>query len=214
VDPLSSWSSRRHAHTTSEWGVPQLRSSYSLRDHVNNQRSRVTPRSTATGTPCQVEDDPRKSEIEDSLVIQKVDSLQHGYANTCPTGPFPQAFDLDSRNPLQGEVSPHEPWTWTCGVHVKRGQSSQTPDWTREIRVRRGQPPQTEDPCEDEHRPPSRLSLNSCNNKISCTDCAPSRTSLRDRTSPGSRLPLTLCNIKVPVLTAPVPVSLVPQYIL
>src|SRR5882724_1810081 len=68
-DPLSSWSSVSDTLIlTSEWGSsPATVIAILLRDHVNNKHfSGVTPRSTAIETPCQVEDIPCKSEIEDS----------------------------------------------------------------------------------------------------------------------------------------------------
>src|SRR5882724_13207126 len=113
-DPLSSWSSASDTLIpTSEWGgSPAMVVSIPLRDQVNNQHFLgVTPRSTATETPCQVEDDPRKSEIEDSP--RDSEGRQPFNMDTltpCPTGAIPhKPFDLDSQDPLQGEVSPHEP---------------------------------------------------------------------------------------------------------
>src|SRR5882724_12237408 len=68
-DPLSSWSSASDTLIlTSEWGgSPATVVPIPLRDQVNNQHFLgVTLRSTATETPCQVEDDPGKLEIKDS----------------------------------------------------------------------------------------------------------------------------------------------------
>src|SRR5882724_8762844 len=97
----------------SEWGgSPAMVIPIYLRDHVNNQHFLgVTPRSMATETPCQVEDDTRKLEIKDSPHDSEGrQPFNMDMLTPCLTGATPhKPFDLDSRNPLQGEVSPHEP---------------------------------------------------------------------------------------------------------
>src|SRR5882724_10911836 len=113
-DPLSSWSSALDMLIlTSEWGSsPAMVIPIALKDHVNNQHFLgVTPRSMATETLCQVEDNPHKLEIEDSPHNSEGrQPFNMDMLTPCPTGAIPhQPFDLDSRNTCQGEVSPHKP---------------------------------------------------------------------------------------------------------
>src|SRR5882724_10829976 len=218
-DPLSSWSSASDTLIPmSEWGgSPATVVPIPLRDHVNNQRFLgVTPRSTATGTPCQVEDDPRKSEIEDSP--RDSEGRQPFNMDTltpCPTGALPhKPFDLDSRNLRQGEVSPHKPLDLDLrGPRQGEVSPHKLPDLdTRNPRQGGVSPHKMEDPCEErtsDHLLDSPLT----HVTIKClapTVHLPGRPRV-DRTSAWLPDSLSPCaTSQSPVPTAPVPVSFVP----
>ena len=92
-DPLSSCSSASDMLIpTSEWGgSPAMVIPILLRDHVNNQPfSGVTPQSMSTETWCQVEDNPRKLEIEDSPCDSEGrQPFNMDMLTPCPTGAIP-----------------------------------------------------------------------------------------------------------------------------
>src|SRR5882724_3371708 len=203
---------------TSEWGrSPATVIPIALRDHVKNQPfSGVTPRSTATETLCQVEDDPRKSEIEDSPHDSEGrQPFNMDMLTPCLTGATPhKPFDLDSWNPLQGEVSPHEPLDLDPR-DPRQGEVSphKLPDLdTRNPRQGGVSPHKTEDPCEE--RTSDHL-LDSLLTRVTIKSLAPTvhlpgRPRV-DRTSAWLPDSLSPCaTSKSPVPTAPVPVSFVP----